>query len=112
MKKVKVGIIGGTGLDDPELLENAGEKEVDTPYGIPSSSLATGIINNTDVIILARHGKGHSIYPTGVNYRANIYALKQEGCTHIIATTAVGSLRKEIEPAGFYRHAEYGFVRD
>ena len=98
MKKVKIGIIGGTGLDDPELLENAGEKDVDTPYGKPSSALTTGTIGNTDVAVLARHGKGHSIYPTGVNYRANIYALKQEGCTHIIATTAVGSLRENIKP--------------
>jgi 5'-methylthioadenosine phosphorylase len=98
MNRVKVGIIGGTGLDDPELLENAGEKDVDTPYGNPSSPLATGNIGNTDVIVLSRHGKGHSIYPTGVNYRANIFALKQEGCSHILATTAVGSLREEIEP--------------
>ena len=98
MKKVKVGIIGGTGLDDPELLENAEEKDVDTPYGRPSSPLLTGTIGSTDVIVLARHGRGHSIYPTGVNYRANISALKQERCTHIIATTAVGSLREEIGP--------------
>lgn len=98
MKNVKVGIIGGTGLDDPELLENANEKDVDTPYGRPSSPLITGKIGNTEVTILARHGKSHSIYPTGVNYRANIYALKQEECTHIIATTAVGSLREKIAP--------------
>lgn len=98
MKKVKVGIIGGTGLDDPEILENPGEQEADTPYGKPSSPLTTGKIVDTDVIILARHGKDHSIYPTGVNYRANIYALKQKGCTHIIATTAVGSLRENIGP--------------
>ena len=77
MTKVKVGIIGGTGLDDPEILENPDEKDVDTPYGKPSSPLTTGKIGDTDVIILARHGKSHSIYPTGVNYRANIYALKR-----------------------------------
>jgi len=98
MKKVKVGIIGGTGLDDPEILDNPGEKEADTPYGKPSSPLTTGKIGDMDVLILARHGKDHSIYPTGVNYRANIYSLKQEGCTHIIATTAVGSLREKIRP--------------
>lgn len=98
MKKVKIGIIGGTGLDDPEILENAKEKNVETPYGNPSSPLMTGTIGEQDVVILARHGRDHSIYPSGVNYRANIIALKQEGCTHIIATTAVGSLRQEIEP--------------
>lgn len=98
MKKIKIGIIGGTGLDDPEILDNANIKEVDTPFGNPSSSLTLGSIGETDVVILARHGKDHSIYPSGVNYRANIFALKEEGCTHIIATTAVGSLREEIAP--------------
>jgi 5'-methylthioadenosine phosphorylase len=98
MNNVKIGIIGGTGLDDPKLLENAYEKNIDTPYGKPSSPLITGTIGSTSIIVLARHGKGHSIYPTGVNYRANIFALKQEGCTHIIATTAVGSLRENIKP--------------
>ena len=98
MKKVKVGIIGGTGLDDPGILDNVSEKEVQTPYGKPSSALTMGSIGETDIVLLARHGRDHSIYPTGVNYRANVFALKQEGCTHVIATTAVGSLREEIAP--------------
>jgi len=98
MDKVKVGIIGGTGLDDPEILDDANEKEIETPYGSPSSPITEGKIGETDIAILARHGKDHSIYPSGVNYRANIFALKKEGCTHIIATTAVGSLRKGIAP--------------
>ena len=93
---VKIGIIGGSGLDDPKLLENHEEKEVDTPYGRPSSKLTIGKLNNVDVVILARHGKKHEIPPTQVNYRANILALKNEGCTHIITTTACGSLREEI----------------
>tara|TARA_Y100000310_G_scaffold345052_1_gene461406 strand:+ start:1883 stop:2629 length:747 start_codon:yes stop_codon:yes gene_type:complete len=94
---VKIGIIGGSGLDDPKILKDFSEKEVETPYGKPSSTLTLGQINGIDVAILARHGKGHKIPPTQVNYRANIDALKQEGCTHIIATTACGSLRKDIE---------------
>ena len=93
---VKIGVIGGSGLDDPKLLENHEEKEVDTPYGRPSSKLTIGKLNNTDVVILARHGRKHEIPPTQVNYRANILALKNEGCTHIITTTACGSLREEI----------------
>ncbi|MBU0963397.1 MAG: S-methyl-5'-thioadenosine phosphorylase, partial [Nanoarchaeota archaeon] len=93
----KIGIIGGSGLDDPKLLENFEEKEVETPYGKPSSTLTFGKLNGVDVVILARHGKKHEIPPTQVNYRANIYALKQEGCTHIITTTACGSLKEEIE---------------
>lgn len=98
MKAVKVGIIGGSGLDDPKLMQNIREKKVSTPYGKPSSSLTIGKISGIDTVILARHGKKHSIYPTGVNFRANLYALKKEGCTHILATTAVGSLREKIKP--------------
>lgn len=98
MAKIKIGIIGGSGMDDPRLMTNIKERKVKTPYGSPSSPLTIGKINGVDVAILARHGKGHSIYPTGVNFRANIYALKKEGCTHILATTAVGSLREKIKP--------------
>ncbi len=95
---VKVGIIGGSGLDDPKLLEDYNEKDVETPYGNPSSKLTCGKIQGVDVCILARHGKAHEIYPSKVNYKANIYALKKEGCTHILATSAVGSLKEEIKP--------------
>lgn len=98
MKNIKIGIIGGSGMDDPRLMKNIKEKHVKTPYGKPSSSLTVGKIEGVDVVILARHGKDHSIYPTGVNYRANIHALKREGCTHVLATTAVGSLREKIKP--------------
>lgn len=95
---IKVAIIGGSGLDDPELITDMEEKQVETPYGPPSAPLVTGTIGGVETVILARHGRDHSIYPTGVNYRANIYALKEFGCTHILATTAVGSLRQEIRP--------------
>ena len=96
--KVKIGIIGGSGMDDPRLMKDIREKKMRTPYGSPSSPLTLGKIQGREVVILARHGKDHSIYPTGVNFRANIYALKKEGCTHILATTAVGSLRENIRP--------------
>ncbi len=95
---VKVGIIGGSGLDDPKILKDAMEIEVETPYGSPTSVLTTGAIKGIDVVIIARHGKNHSIYPSRVNFRANIWALKEQGCTHILASTAVGSLREEIKP--------------
>jgi 5'-methylthioadenosine phosphorylase len=98
MAKIKVAIIGGSGLDDPRLMKQMKERKVRTPYGSPSSALTIGKIQGVDTVILARHGKDHSIYPTGVNYRANIHALKKEGCTHILATTAVGSLREKIRP--------------
>ena len=101
MEGVKVGIIGGSGMDNPDLMKDKREKNIKTPYGSPSSPLTTGKIGGVTVVVLARHGKKHSIYPTGVNFRANIYALKKEGCTHILATTAVGSLREKIKPGDF-----------
>ena len=87
---IKIAIIGGSGLDDPELMTDIKELQVETPYGAPSSPLVSGTISGVETVILARHGRDHSIYPTGVNYRANIHALKEMGCTHILATTAVG----------------------
>ncbi|RJQ47758.1 MAG: S-methyl-5'-thioadenosine phosphorylase, partial [Nitrospiraceae bacterium] len=95
---IKVGIIGGSGLDDPKILKDAKEIDVMTPYGPPTSVLTCGAIEGVDVVIIARHGKDHSIYPTKVNFRANIWALKEQGCTHILASTAVGSLREAIAP--------------
>jgi 5'-methylthioadenosine phosphorylase len=98
---VKVGIIGGSGLDDPEILNHAEITEVDTPYGKPSSALSSGKINGVDVVLIARHGKKHLLSPTQVNYRANIWALKDQGVTHVIATSACGSLREEIDRGHF-----------
>ena len=96
-----VGIIGGSGLDNPNLLENYQEKEIETKYGNPSSKIICGKLNGMDVCILARHGRKHTIPPTQVNFRANIQALKDRGCTHILATTACGSLRQEIGRGDF-----------
>jgi 5'-methylthioadenosine phosphorylase len=98
---MKIGIIGGSGLDDPNLIKNYEEKEVETPYGKPSSKITCGKISGVEVCILSRHGKKHEISPSNVNNRANIYALGKLGCTHIIATTAVGSLKEEIERGDF-----------
>ena len=95
---VKIGIIGGSGLDNPDILKDAKEVNVETPYGPPTSSLTCGAIEGVDVAIIARHGRDHSIYPSAVNFRANIWALKEQGCTHILASTAVGSLREELAP--------------
>lgn len=98
---VKVGIIGGSGLDDPNIFQEADEVSIDTPYGKPSSNLTTGQIGGVEVVLLARHGKNHQYSPTDVNYRANIHALKEQGVTHIIATTACGSLKEEINRGHF-----------
>ena len=93
---IKIGIIGGSGLENPEILKSAEEKHVDTPYGATSSPLLCGTINETEIMILSRHGWNHTIPPSAVNNRANIFALKDNGCTHIISTTACGSLREDI----------------
>ncbi|MBW3022605.1 S-methyl-5'-thioadenosine phosphorylase [Candidatus Woesearchaeota archaeon] len=97
----KIGIIGGSGLDNPKMLSEYEEKKVTTPYGEPSSVLTCGKLNGVKVVILSRHGKKHTIPPTQVNYRANVWALKKEGCTHILATTACGSLREQIGRGDF-----------
>ena len=88
-------------MEDPSFISDSDSKDVSTPYGDPSSELILGTIADVPVVILSRHGPGHSINPTNVNYRANISALKEEGCTHILATTACGSLRKRIAPGHF-----------
>ncbi|XP_044745896.1 S-methyl-5'-thioadenosine phosphorylase [Coccinella septempunctata] len=95
---IKVGIIGGTGMDNPDILKNRTEKEVTTPFGYPSDKLILGEIGGVPCVLLARHGRKHNILPHQVNYRANIWALKQEGCTQIIVSTATGSLREDYKP--------------
>ena len=91
-----IGIIGGSGLDDPEFLGDPRDEVMDTLYGKPSAPLKRGTIGGTEVCLLARHGRRHTIPPGQVNYRANVRALADAGCTHILASTAVGSLREEI----------------
>ncbi|TFG23046.1 MAG: S-methyl-5'-thioadenosine phosphorylase [Promethearchaeota archaeon] len=93
----KIGIIGGSGLDNPDILKDVKEIKVKTPYGKPTSDLKIGKIHDVEVVLIARHGREHTIPPTQVNYRANIQALKDQGCTHILATTACGSLREKID---------------
>lgn len=94
---LKIGIIGGSGLDDPDILKNSEEVEITTPYGNPSSSIKAGKINGVETFILARHGRQHQYSPTQVNNRANIKAFQKLGVTHIIATTACGSLQDKID---------------
>lgn len=93
----RIAVIGGSGLENPEILKNAESINLETPYG-PHSDITIGEISGKEVVILSRHGKAHAIPPTQVNNRANIIALKDLGCEKIIATTAVGSLKEEIKP--------------
>jgi 5'-methylthioadenosine phosphorylase len=94
---VKIGIIGGSGLENPTIFQDSRTVEVDTGYGLPSSPLITGKISGVETVLLARHGNKHQYSPTQVNNRANIMAMKEAGVSHIIATTACGSLREEID---------------
>ena len=96
--QIKIGIIGGSGVDSPDILENIKQVKKHTPYGRPSDLITTGTYKGVEVAIIARHGQGHRIFPTMVNYRANVWALKELGVTHIIASTACGSLREEVKP--------------
>jgi len=93
---MKIAIIGGSGLEKLDIFKNPTEHTIETPYGKPGVFLLEGSIIGVPVVFLSRHGSQHTIPPTHVNNRANIHALKQLGCTHIIATTACGSLRQEI----------------
>ncbi|MBI2147320.1 S-methyl-5'-thioadenosine phosphorylase [Candidatus Woesearchaeota archaeon] len=95
---VVIGIIGGTGVDDPNILENPQWKKVHTPYGAPSDRFTIGKVSGVSVVVLPRHGSHHQYSPSNVNYRANINAMKELGVTHLIAPTACGSLREEIKP--------------
>ncbi|XP_043856371.1 S-methyl-5'-thioadenosine phosphorylase-like [Dromiciops gliroides] len=94
----KIGIMGRIGLDNPEILEGRTEKYFDIPYDKPSDALILGKIKNVDCVLLARHVRLHTIMPSNINFQANTWELKEEGCTHIIVTTACGSLREEIQP--------------
>jgi 5'-methylthioadenosine phosphorylase len=96
-----IGLIGGSGLDDPDILKDALEVDMETDFGKPSSKITRGNIAANEVLLLARHGKRHQYSPTQVNNRANIQALKDLGATHILATTACGSLREEIDRGHF-----------
>ena len=93
-----LGIIGGSGLYQMEGLTNVREEAVDTPFGSPSDKLVFGEINGKKLVFLPRHGKGHRILPSEINYAANIYALKVSGVKKVISVSAVGSLKKEIKP--------------
>lgn len=91
-----IGIIGGSGLDNPDILKSPRDEHVSTPYGALPSPVRVGSIGGHTVCLLARHGREHTVPPTQVNHRAAIDALRQLGCTAILSTTAVGSLREEI----------------
>lgn len=94
----RIGIIGGSGFYQIEGIKNVKTITVKTPFGKPSDSYVTGSLAGQDVVFLARHGRGHRILPTELNYCANIYGMKKLGVDRIISVSACGSLRKDMQP--------------
>jgi 5'-methylthioadenosine phosphorylase len=95
---ISIGIIGGSGLYDMAELTDREERAVDTPFGEPSAPYVTGTLRGKRVAFLARHGAGHRLMPSELNYRANIYGFKALGAAYILSASAVGSLREEYKP--------------
>ncbi len=98
MADALIGIIGGSGLYDMEGLTAVESVSIDTPYGAPSDALVLGTLEGVRCAFLPRHGRGHRLLPSEVNYRANLWALKSLGVRHVISVSAVGSLALDIEP--------------
>ncbi len=98
MTETKIGIIGGSGLYKMEALKDVRDVEIDTPFGKPSDALILGTLEGTPVAFLARHGRNHTLMPSELPFRANIYAMKSLGVEYLISASAVGSLREEAKP--------------
>ena len=98
MEPVALAVIGGSGLYGMDGLEVVEQREVDTPFGAPSAPILIGDLDGRRIAFLARHGIGHTYSPSAVNYRANIFALKQLGVERILSVSACGSLREDYEP--------------
>lgn len=101
MEKGKIGIIGGSGVYNIDGIELLNEHSVSTPFGEPSSKVIEAKLADTEFFFIPRHGKGHTLLPSEVNYRANIFALKSLGVEYIISVSAVGSLKEELPPNTF-----------
>ncbi len=101
MTKAVLGVVGGSGIYDLPGLEAIEEIAVTTPWGEPSDSLRRGRIGSTEIVFLPRHGRGHRVPPSAINYRANIDALKRLGVTDLVSLSAVGSFKEELAPGTF-----------
>ena len=101
MESIKIGIIGGSGIYDIEGVKNVDTVDIDTPFGKPSDKIIIGELDGVKFAFLPRHGRGHRISPSELNFRANIYALKTLGVEKILSISAVGSLKEELKPRDF-----------
>jgi 5'-methylthioadenosine phosphorylase len=98
MAQARIGIIGGSGLYKMEALKDVEEVQIKTPFGSPSDALILGTLEDTRVAFIARHGRNHTLLPSELPFRANIYAMKQLGVEYLISASAVGSLKAEAKP--------------
>ncbi|MBI2388275.1 MAG: S-methyl-5'-thioadenosine phosphorylase [Deltaproteobacteria bacterium] len=96
-----LGVIGGSGLYDIEGLHDVRAERVETPWGAPSDVVVRGSLDGVELLFLPRHGRGHRVSPSALNYRANVAAMKMLGATHLVAVSAVGSMKEEIAPGDF-----------
>lgn len=101
MPQGRIGVIGGSGLYDMEGFANRREETIQTPFGAPSDSFVTGTLEGREVVFLSRHGRGHRINPSEINYRANLWGMKKLGVEFLIAVSACGSLKESIHPGDF-----------
>src|SRR5215207_1866368 len=101
MAKAVLGIIGGSGVYDLPGLEDMREERIGSPWGEPSDALRIGRIGETGIAFLPRHGRGHRLSPTDINYRANIDAMKRADVTDLVSVSACGSFREELSPGTF-----------
>src|SRR5918993_2688394 len=101
MAKAVLGVIGGSGVYDLPGLEDLREERIESPWGEPSEALRIGRVGETTVVFLARHGRGHRLSPSGINYRANIDVLKRAGVTDLVSVSACGSFKPELYPGLF-----------
>ncbi len=96
-----LGIVGGSGVYELEGLEGARWEKVESPFGAPSDELLFGEIGGVALVFLPRHGRGHRLPPSEINYRANVDALKRAGVTELVSVSACGSLRQDLPPGSF-----------
>ncbi|MBL8588977.1 MAG: S-methyl-5'-thioadenosine phosphorylase [Methylobacteriaceae bacterium] len=101
MARYRIGVIGGSGVYDLPGLEDVREQAVASPWGEPSDALRFGRVGGTEAVFLPRHGRGHRLSPSDIDYRANIDALKRAGCTDIVAISACGSYKEQLAPGTF-----------
>jgi 5'-methylthioadenosine phosphorylase len=101
MAEIVIGVIGGSGFYSMSGLEGLEQFDLDTPFGAPSDTFYSGRLSAVRVVFLARHGRGHRLLPSEINFRANIYGMKQLGVTHLVSVSSAGSMREDLHPGDF-----------